>query len=286
MVIGIGGFILVSAILCGLLVGIGTAQTNDSGTNASFGAEVSSFMQASDAETQAEVDDETFENRLNRTTDPQERRALIEQRQDRLEERNQGLRAQRDTLNESKADVRNRALATRIVVGSAGLERSVNGTERAATAVGMDTERLNALRSSARELRGPDVAEMARGAAGPPGVAPAGPLGNGNGAGGPTDGPPESPGNEEQPDEPGSNDAREADRPESASDNDGEERGGPPEDSEGSDAPGQNNGNDGDDRGSGNDGGDGEGADEGEGNGSSGSENRNESAENGSEGSE
>lgn len=216
LVIGIGGFVLAGAVLGGLLIGTGAAQTNDTGTNASFGADISSFMQASDAETQAEVDDEMFEVRLNRTTDPQERRGIIEQRQQRLTERDENLRTQRATLTGSGSDVRGRALATRVVVGSTGLERSVNATERAAMAIGMDTEQLDVIRSSARGLRGPDVADLARGLSGSSGVP----------VSGPPDGPPEPPDNGGAPDEPGSNDAREADQPEATSDRGDGERSG------------------------------------------------------------
>jgi hypothetical protein len=160
--------LLFTVLLCGgLLAGVGSAQTTETETNASFGAEVSSFMQASEAEAANELDDRMFEAALNRTTDPEERRTLLEERQQRLEERSRELQTRREALD-GASNVRGHAIATRIAVGSIGLERSVNETERTATEVGMNTTRLEAIRSNARELRGQEVAELARGFAGPP----------------------------------------------------------------------------------------------------------------------
>ena len=125
IVVGVSGFILAALLLGGLAAGIGAAQTADAGTNASFGAEVSSFMQASEAEAESEVDNEMFEPALNRTGDPEERRALIEQREQRLEERHQELRAQRSALD-GAPNVRAHAVATRVTVGAGRNEISAN----------------------------------------------------------------------------------------------------------------------------------------------------------------
>jgi hypothetical protein len=144
---------------------VGGARAASQGADAEYdtarGAGVSSFMQASSAEAEGEVDDGMFNAALNRTEAPDERRQLIEQRQQRLEQRQQKLEDRRARIStDDGADVKDRALATRVNVGAANLERSVNGTERAAQAAGLDLEALNAIRSSARDLRGPEVAAI------------------------------------------------------------------------------------------------------------------------------
>lgn len=171
--VGIGVVALSFALVGSFAVGVGAAESNGGETNASFGAEISSFMQASDTETTAELDDGTFDIAMNRSTDPEQRRALIENRTDRLEERNRELRAQRDEIGEERS-VRSRAVATRVAVGASGLERAANRTERAARETGADLGRIGALRSSARELRGPDIVGLTPGVAGPPEAGPGG----------------------------------------------------------------------------------------------------------------
>jgi hypothetical protein len=158
------GVLVALAVVAALAVGgAGAAnQADDAENDTALGAEISSFMQASSAEAEGEVDDGMFNAALNRTEDPDERRQLIEQRQQRLEQRQQKLEDRRARIStEDGADVEDRALATRVNVGAANLERSVNGTERAAQAAGLDLEALNAIRSSARDLRGPEVAAIA-----------------------------------------------------------------------------------------------------------------------------
>lgn len=162
IVVGVGGIALVTLLFGGLMIGVGSAQSADSGTNASFGADVSSFMQASGAEAEGELDDEMFDAALNRTKDSDERRALLEDRRERLEERHRTLREQRQTLD-GESSVRTHAVATRVAVGASGLERSVNDTETAALDAGVDTGRLDEIRSNTSELRGREVAELARG---------------------------------------------------------------------------------------------------------------------------
>lgn len=176
---------LLVALLAVAVVGVGGVAAQDDGenataTNASLGTEISSFMQASSAEAEGEVDDGMFDAALDRTDDPAERRTLVERRQQRLQERQARLEDRRASLSDGNATdapgVREHALATHVTVGATELEQSVNGTERAAQAAGLDTEALAEIRSSARELRGPEVAELARNLAGQaPGVSD-GPL--------------------------------------------------------------------------------------------------------------
>lgn len=160
---------VVVALLAVAVLAVGgagaTAQTdNASETDGPFGAEISSFMQASSAEAEGEVDDGMFSAALARTNDTEERRALIERRQERLQQRQTRLEEHRSRMTaEDGPDVRDRALAAHVVVGAAQLERSVNGTQRAAEASGVNnTEALEEIRANARDLRGPEVAELAR----------------------------------------------------------------------------------------------------------------------------
>lgn len=173
----VGACLLVGfAVLGGLALvsgATGTAAAANGTANASLGADISSFMQASSVETDVAIEDGTFGAALNRTNDPEARRALIEARQARIEERRQRLQTRRGSLGE-RPDVRNRSIATGVAVGAASLERSVNETVRAANGTGVDTDRLAQLRTEARALGGPEVANMARGLAGAPGNGPPG----------------------------------------------------------------------------------------------------------------
>lgn len=148
-----------------------TAQTDNASEADPFGAEISSFMQASSAQAEGEVDEGMFSAALARTEDPEERRALIERRQERLQQRQARLEERRSSITpDDGPDVKDRALAAHVAVGAAQLERSVNGTERAAEAAGVNTTALDEIRSNASELRGPEVAALARNISGASGT--------------------------------------------------------------------------------------------------------------------
>jgi len=120
------------AVVAGLLValaavatvGVGgagaTTQTNDTGaSDGSLGAEITSFMQASSAEAESEVEDGMFEAGLNRTDDLEERRALIERRRERLQQRQERLAERRAEISAADGTgPKDVALATHVdVVG-------------------------------------------------------------------------------------------------------------------------------------------------------------------------
>lgn len=138
---------------------------DDRADNETFGAEVSSFMQASTAEAEAEVDEGMFQAAMRRAESADERRQLIEERQARLAARQAELRERRDELSADEPAAKNRALATRVQVGADGLERSVESTENHAARVGVDAAQLAALRQEARSLKN-DVTDLAREMAG------------------------------------------------------------------------------------------------------------------------
>jgi hypothetical protein len=173
--VGVGmlvAVLLLATVAVGGVIAQTEQPTNETTerNNASFGATVSSFMQASSAEAEGEVDDGMFEASLSRAESLEERRTLLEERQERLEERKQRLANRRaDFSTDGEPDVRSRAVATHVSAGASELEQSVNRTEHVAREVGVDTARLEQIRTEARNLSGTEVAELARGLAGPPG---------------------------------------------------------------------------------------------------------------------
>ena len=185
--VGVGmlvAVLLLATVAVGGVIAQTEQPTNETTerNNASFGATVSSFMQASSAEAEGEVDDGMFEASLSRAESLEERRTLLEQRQERLEERKQRLANRRaDFSTADGPDVRSRAMATHVRAGASELERSVNHTEQVAREVGVDTQRLEQIRTEARNLSGAEVAELARGLAGPPGGERGRPENPGNG---------------------------------------------------------------------------------------------------------
>ena len=169
--VGIGVLVALAVLLAAGMGGVaaGAQPTNETAErgNASFGASVSSFMQASSAEAEGEVDDGMFEASLSRAETKEERRELIEQRQAQLEQRQQRLANRRAAISEADSEVRNRAIAAHVTTGASGLDQSVNETASVAAEAGVATARLDALRNEARNLSGGEVAELARGLAGP-----------------------------------------------------------------------------------------------------------------------
>ncbi|WP_193788004.1 hypothetical protein [Natronorubrum sulfidifaciens] len=180
----------VAPIASGAVVGALTDETTaDTDTTESESTtSVSMFMQSSAADTENTVEDGMFEAKYD-AADNESRTDLVHDRTTTLEQRLEALEAERDQLREREDDLSRgeyQARMTRLTVEIDSLERSAGHVEKRAN--GADVEdRLATLRENASELRGPDVAEIARG------------LGGGNGApgGGPADdaGPPtESPG--------------------------------------------------------------------------------------------
>lgn len=153
-----------------------TPTDGAAGASGTFGAEISTFMQSSTAAAEGQVEDGMFSAGLSRVDDPDERRALIERRQERLRQRQVELEERRERISEGDGPgLRDRALAAHVAVGAAQLERSANGTERAARAAGLDTEALEEIRSNAREMRGPAIAALARNLTGGPSAGERGP---------------------------------------------------------------------------------------------------------------
>ncbi|GAB6878926.1 hypothetical protein JCM17823_12000 [Halorubrum gandharaense] len=132
------------------------------------------------AEIDGEVENRSFERRVGPDRSDEERADAVaakleenEQRLAALEERKMELEAAREAGNLSHGGYRARMASLAAEV--AAIERTANRSaeaaadlpEEALTDRGVDEERLAALRNQASELAGPEVAEMARGIAGP-----------------------------------------------------------------------------------------------------------------------
>lgn len=141
-------------------------------SNASLGAEVSAFMQASAADTEGEVDNGMFAAAFNRS-DEGKRAALVTNRTSELRDRLDALRSEREALldQEGNLTVAERAKAASLTARIDALDDSIDQTETAAQRVGVDASQLDELRTEARDLAGPEVAAMATDVAarGPPG---------------------------------------------------------------------------------------------------------------------
>lgn len=170
-----------------------TAAQNGSNTsNATFGASVSAFMQASAANAEGEVDDRMFSARFENAS--AERRAdLVRGRAAALEQRLDRLRAERaellNTTDGEAPSVADRAKAARLTARINALENAIATTDEAADRAGVNVTRLDELRRNASELTGREVAELSRGLAGvgqgPPGAGEdRGNRGNGRDGGG------------------------------------------------------------------------------------------------------
>lgn len=161
------------------------AQANASdanASNASLGASVSAFMQASAAETEGEVDDGMFTAAFNRSGE-QSRADLVTGRTNTLADRLEILQNEREELLEREGNltVAERARAARLSARIDALQNAINNTEQAAERAGVNAERLGELRENARNLSGPEVAEMATSLVENPGRGPGAAPGNGPG---------------------------------------------------------------------------------------------------------
>ncbi|WP_424017896.1 hypothetical protein ACOZ4N_18805 [Halorientalis pallida] len=143
-----------------------TNETNETASNVSIGARISSFMQASSAETDSSVEAGMWAAKFNRSDEGQ-RPAVVQSRIDRLERRSERLRERMSTLqakyeNGTIPRVAYRAQASRLTAELDALGESINETGERARAVGVNTTQLDRLRTQARNLSGQEVAAVAR----------------------------------------------------------------------------------------------------------------------------
>ena len=142
-------------------------ETNDTAaSNVSFGTRISSFMQASTAETDSSVEAGMWAAGYNRSDD-RERPAVVQSRIGQLERRSERLRDRMTRLqagyeNGTIPEVAYRARASRLTAELNALEESINETDERARAVGVNTSQLDRLGTATRNLSGQEVAAVAR----------------------------------------------------------------------------------------------------------------------------
>lgn len=142
-----------------------TNETNTSDAEPTFGAVVSSFMQTSAVDAENEVEDGLFAAQFDRSN-ASERARLVRQRAGSIGDRIAELREERtELLAGQNVTLRERAEAARLAEQSDGLANSIDQTEQAAQRANVELNRTNLdeLRTEARNLTGPEVAELARG---------------------------------------------------------------------------------------------------------------------------
>lgn len=187
--VGVGVLVAVVALVF-LVTGGGAAQVDDTNTSEdpAFGVEVASFMQSSSAAAGGGVDDGIFEAGMERAETTEERQAVVERREARLRERQERLEARRANISTDDPGIADHANAAHVAVGATSLERSANETSRAAAEAGVDTARIEAIRTNASRMSGPEMAGLVRGVGRPSAGLGDGPPGSNGSVGAPSDG--------------------------------------------------------------------------------------------------
>lgn len=178
--------------------------TAESSETAGLGAQLTAFAQSSSAAANGSVENGMWQAGFERSNASDQAR-LVRDRTGTLEQRLVRLREQNETLREryEDGDVSEPAYVARQSRLSAqidALQSAVNDTDAAARQAGVNDSRLATLKRGASELRGPQVAGIARGlgagppdhagprgGAGPPGSERGGPPANGTSGGPPSD---------------------------------------------------------------------------------------------------
>lgn len=165
-------------------VGVGAAAPTDTPTPTptaaepeTLGAQVSSFMAASVAQTDGSVENGMWVAAYENASDNATRRALVQARVGSINATVQSLQTERQALlaayrNGNLTRTEFQAGMARIVGQLAAVGGSIEATDRRGRAVGVNATRLETLRSQARGLGGGPVSEVARNLTGgraPPG---------------------------------------------------------------------------------------------------------------------
>ena len=153
------------------------ADANDSENDSALGADISSFMQSSVAETDGAVETGMWSAAFNGTENRSVRQRLVERRTDELRSELDELRSEKAELMAEReagnvSETTYKARVSRLAGRMNALESSINATSSRARAVGTNVEELSTLRTETENLSGPAVAAVARNVSG---------VGNGNG---------------------------------------------------------------------------------------------------------
>ncbi|MFC6757253.1 MULTISPECIES: DUF7096 domain-containing protein [Haloarcula] len=146
--------------------------TNESGETAGMGAQVTAFTQSSSTAMNDSVENGMWKAGFNQSNASeraplvQNRTGTLEQRLDRLQRQNESLteRYENDSIPEPAYLAQQSRLSARID----SLQTAINDTDEAAAQAGVNDSRLERLRQNASELKGPEVAAIARGLGGGP----------------------------------------------------------------------------------------------------------------------
>ncbi|MFA9415038.1 hypothetical protein [Natrinema sp. HArc-T2] len=181
----VGLSLTVAPVTSGVVASSFTATGPNGAQSASTNASVGTLMQASAADASNGIETELFETAYERA-DNESKATLVSDRTAELEAKVAALEAERATLEANREQLSEgayRSQLSRLTVQLAGLERSIERTERRAEAVGVAEARLATLQQDVTMVRqntskqaGPGVATVARGVAGnAPSDVPAGP---------------------------------------------------------------------------------------------------------------
>lgn len=145
-----------------------TAEQSEAGAELSFGEEMSIAVAAQQNEVRNTVENEAFGIAFDRNPED-----AVERRSEALRERLNRAEERRAELNESLergeiSERRYNANMARLAVEGEGVNRSADHVLRRAEERGVNVENVSELKRNARGLTGPEVAEIARGIAGPP----------------------------------------------------------------------------------------------------------------------
>lgn len=158
----------------------GSGGLSYGGNDTAPGEQFAGSVSVGEAEVENEVDERAFEHRLNRAANDSQRAAIVAAELDETETRLAELREQRAALqtafeNGEISRQEYRVRTAKLAAELSGVEQIANRSESAAAGIpnetlaanGVDAERIDELRSNASELRGGEVAEIARNVAGP-----------------------------------------------------------------------------------------------------------------------
>lgn len=158
----------------------GSGGLSYGGNDTAPGEQFAGSVSVGEAEVENEVDERAFEHRLNRAANDSQRAAIVAAELDETETRLAELREQRAALqtafeNGEISRQEYRVRTAKLAAELSGVEQIANRSESAAAGIpnetlaanGVDAERIDELRSNASDLRGGEVAEIARNVAGP-----------------------------------------------------------------------------------------------------------------------
>ncbi|WP_430505946.1 DUF7096 domain-containing protein [Haloparvum sp. PAK95] len=178
---------LLAVLLVGAVGAVPVAALSDGSGGLSYGGndtapgeQFAGSVSVGEAEVENDVDERAFEHRLNQAANDSQRASIVAAELNETEARLAELREQRAALktafeNGEISEREYRVRTAKLAAELSGVEQIANRSASAAAGIpnetlaanGVDAERIDKLRSNASELRGGEVAEIARNVAGP-----------------------------------------------------------------------------------------------------------------------